>query len=373
MVATITPVGHGGRRVGWATGVALHAGAAGASAALLGAALGGLGLLLGAPWGGPEPLLVALVALAYASRELLGVPVPLPEARRQVPEWWRTSFSPQVTAALYGLGLGIGFLTHLRHGTLVAVGTAAAVTGDPVLAAALLAPFGIVRGLTAAIAARGTTSQAVGQVVARLEDLGASRWPRIVNGLALVAIAVVAVGMGPVDAGDLAGPAAAVLALAFGWAALAKAVRPRAWREALRAHLRGRLEPVASVGVPIAEALVPALVVAGRPAIAGVVALVLLATFSLATLRARRIHGALLPCGCFGRARAVDFRLTLARNAALGVAAILSLGADRGEGMALRAPSPSEVLPAALAALGVAIAVWAVVRSARWLGRGAAH
>jgi hypothetical protein len=373
MVATITPVGHGGRRVGWAAGVALHAGAAGTSAALLGSALGGLGLLLGAPWGGPGLLLVALVALAYGSRELLGVPVPLPEARRQVPEWWRTAFAPPVTAALYGFGLGVGFLTHLRHGTLVAVGAAAVVMGDPVLGAALIAPFGIVRGLTAVTAGGGTTSERVGRAVARLEDLGATRWPQVVNGAVLVALGVVALRTAPIDARELAGPAAAVLALAFGWAAVAKAARPRAWRAALRAHLGGRLERAASVAVPLAEAAVPVLVVGGHPALGGTLALALLATFSLATLRARRIHGTRVPCGCFGRTRSIDYRVTLLRNAALAVAATLTLGADPGGGLALRAPSSSEILPAALAAVGLAVGVWAVVRSARWLGRGAAR
>ena len=120
MVGTITPVVHGGRRGRWAWSVALHALGAGGAAAAFGALLGAAGGVLGAPWDGAGPLLVLAVAAGYTLRELVGLPVPIPERRRQVPVWWRTFFPPPVAALLYGAGLGIGFLTYLRHGTLVA-------------------------------------------------------------------------------------------------------------------------------------------------------------------------------------------------------------------------------------------------------------
>src|SRR5690348_9285810 len=115
MVQTITPVGHGGR-ARWAGSVALHALGATLSAAALGGALGALGMALGAPWGAAGFAAVATVAAAFAARELLGVPIPLPNLRRQVPEWWRTFFSRPVSSFLYGLGLGVGFLTYLSFG-----------------------------------------------------------------------------------------------------------------------------------------------------------------------------------------------------------------------------------------------------------------
>jgi len=67
--------------------------------------------------------------------------------RRQVPDWWRTFFPPHVAAFLYGLGLGPGFLTYLGHGTVVVVSVAAFASGRPLLGAAVLAPFGLARGL----------------------------------------------------------------------------------------------------------------------------------------------------------------------------------------------------------------------------------
>src|SRR3954454_897913 len=113
MAQTITPVVHGARRGPWAGSVALHATGATLSAAVLGAVLTLAGAALGAPWGRTGFVVVAVIAALYAARELMGVPVPLPNFRRQVPEWWRTFFTPRSAAFLYGLGLGVGFLTYL--------------------------------------------------------------------------------------------------------------------------------------------------------------------------------------------------------------------------------------------------------------------
>src|ERR687894_208711 len=102
MVETIAPVVHGERRSRWWAAVGLHALGATVAAAAFGA-------LLGAPWGAAGLTVVIAVAALYAARELFGVPVPLPDRRRQVPEWWRTFFPASISSFLYGLGLGIGF------------------------------------------------------------------------------------------------------------------------------------------------------------------------------------------------------------------------------------------------------------------------
>ncbi|MGH2675121.1 MAG: methylamine utilization protein MauF, partial [Actinomycetota bacterium] len=91
--------------------LALHLLGATLSAGALGAVLGGAGMVLGAPWGVAGALAVAGVTALYGARELAGLPVPLPELRRQVPEWWRSAFSPGTAGFLYGLGLGVGFAT----------------------------------------------------------------------------------------------------------------------------------------------------------------------------------------------------------------------------------------------------------------------
>ena len=58
--------------------------------------------------------LVAGCGRGCTSRASSGLPVPVPQLRRQVPDWWRTFFPPHVAAFLYGIGLGPGFLTYLR-------------------------------------------------------------------------------------------------------------------------------------------------------------------------------------------------------------------------------------------------------------------
>jgi hypothetical protein len=133
MVEAIVPVVHGGKRGRYALSVVLHVLGAGISAALLGAILGAVGGLLGAPWGVAGLVALATVALAYALRESAGLPVPIPDRHQQVPEWWRSFYSPPVSAFLYGLGLGPGFFTFLTFGTFVAVAVAAVVSGDPAL------------------------------------------------------------------------------------------------------------------------------------------------------------------------------------------------------------------------------------------------
>jgi len=97
MVETITPEVLGRRR--YPVALFLHTLGAGASGAVTGALLGGIGWLLGAPWGAPGYVALACVAALYFVREAAGVPVPLPQLRRQVPEWWRRFYSPETAAS----------------------------------------------------------------------------------------------------------------------------------------------------------------------------------------------------------------------------------------------------------------------------------
>ena len=195
MVETITPVVHGERRGLYRWALALHTGGAVTAAAALGGLLGSIGALAGAPWGGLGLYALAAIACIYAVRELFGAPVPLPARRDQVPSWWRTFYSPLVAGLLYGLALGIGFLTYLSFGTFVAVAAAAALGGDPVLGAVLCAPFGLGRGIAVAWANRGPARDP-GRTIARLEDLALGRSPRLLNSAALVAVAATASAAG---------------------------------------------------------------------------------------------------------------------------------------------------------------------------------
>src|SRR5438270_11782423 len=290
MVQTITPVVHGGGRARWMGSVAAHTLGTTVSAAALGAVLGGIGALAGAPWGRTGTVVVAVVAFVYAIRELARVPVPLPNLHRQVPEWWRAFFSPPVSSFLYGLGLGVGFVTYLSFGTLVAAAAVAVASGSPLTGLAIVAPFGLARGLSVLVAAPATSPGRVPLVVDRLDALALSRVPRRVNGVALAGTAAVAVA-GFAGGGGFAGAGAgaAVLGAVFGVAAASKLAGPSDWRRALGSYRLGRLGRVALVGVPLAELAVAGLVVGGRPRAAAILALALLGSFSLAIVRAARL------------------------------------------------------------------------------------
>jgi len=192
MVETIAPVVHGGKRNGYRLSVAMHALGAAVTGAAFGAALGLAGSVIGAPWGGLGVLALAAVAGVYFIREAAGVPIPVPERRRQVPDWWRTFFSPPVAALLYGGGLGVGFLTFLSFATYVAVATAPLLLGDPVLGATVCGTFGLARGLVLLLGRRSDDAAATAALVDRLEDVAGTRYPRLTNAAALAAVALAA-------------------------------------------------------------------------------------------------------------------------------------------------------------------------------------
>ena len=188
MVESITPVVHG-RRTRYLGAIVLHAFAATATAAATGALLGLVGKILTAPWGQATAIAVIAVAVTYSLREAFQLPIPLPNARRQVPEWWRSFFSPPIAALLYGAGLGVAFVTFLSYGTFVAVAVGALASGDPVVGAILCAPFGLARAI--AVAATSVAAEPAG-AVATLTEIAATSLVRLVNATTLAVVAVVA-------------------------------------------------------------------------------------------------------------------------------------------------------------------------------------
>ena len=369
MAQTITPVVHGGRRGRWGLTLALHVAGAAAAAAVLGAAAGAVGSLLGAPWGRASGVVVAVVALAYGAREVARVPVPVPELRRQVPEWWRETFSPGRAAFLYGAGLGVGFLTHLRHGTLVAVVAAAVALGDPWVGAAALAPFGLARSLAVAAVWRGTTRARLGEALTAIERLGEGGLRRTANAVALLAVAVMAARFTAASGeGFPAAVPTGLLAATFIWAALAKAARGAAWESALDGFALPRpLRRAAATGVPVLEAGAAGLLLAGATAAGAALALALLAAFSAAIIRRRGPER--LPCGCFGGSGTRSAGWLLGRNAALAVLSlvVLTLGAPVP---VPPPPGPGETLPAILVVGGTVLAWMLFGRAAALWRRG---
>lgn len=163
-----------------------------------------------------------------------------------------------------------------------------------------------------------------------------------------------------------------LLAIAFFWAAIAKASRPSAWRAALGGYrLPQRVVVPALVLVPVIELLTAILLSAGGAASKAGAALsvALLGAFSLAVLRARAVRGDRLPCGCFGGSGSRDYRLMLVRNAFLGAVAAAILLVRPVAEYELESPPPSQLLPALLVGLGVVLIAWLVMTFARGDGR----
>jgi hypothetical protein len=181
MVETISPVVHGGRNRRYWSALVLHALGTTLSASLLGALLAGLGALLGAPWGDTGVAVVAAIAILYLVRELFSLPIPIPALRKQVPEWWRTFYSNNVTAFLYGLGLGVGYATYLSFGTFVVVSAAAFVSGSAWIGAVLCGAFGAARA----------ASVALSPSIDRLDALAEATHLRRVHAILLAALALI--------------------------------------------------------------------------------------------------------------------------------------------------------------------------------------
>lgn len=372
MVETISPVVHGGR-ARWLGTLVLHTLGAAGTAALFGAVLGWIGGALGAPWHRPGLLALAIIAAVYALGMLTRLRVPVPQLRRQVPDWWRTFFGRSFAALLYGAGLGIGFLTYLSSGTLVVVAFAAAASGRPAVGAALVGPFGLVRGLSAVVSWRSVTQEQSRELVDRLVAArGSAR--RVANGVVLMLIAfTAAVGSVRAAAGSWEPFAAAALASVFAWATVSKVAGWRRWLRALAAYGSSpALERAAAWGVPVAEAFVPVLVVAGLPRIAALWSAVLLVVFSLAIVRARRRLGDRVPCGCLGGREAVDVRAALARNLALVLTAafVVARAADAPLISWPGVPTARDVVPAILTFGALAVSALAAWRGSTWLARG---
>jgi hypothetical protein len=366
MVETITPVVHGGRRSRWAWLLALHVLGATAAAAAFGALLGVAGGLLGAPWGAAGLALVASLAVLYLLREALGVRIPVPQLRRQVPDWWRTFFPFGPASFLYGVGLGVGFFTYLSHGTLAVVSAAAVASGRPMLGAVLLGAFGLARGSTAVVAMRARTNDQSSALVDRLAESASWVGWRVAHALALALVIGAAWASIPIVPSEPGAVAGAILAAAFGAAAVAKIVGRRSWMRSLRVYrLPSTVERTAGPGVPAVEVALAAMPFLGLTSSAGLAAFVVLGMFSAAVVLARVRVGRRLDCGCFGATSARDYRVLLARNGALAVAALVAWqeGVDAAVLRSLGVPSGSELLPAALVVLGLGLGAWVAAQA----------
>ncbi|WP_181704798.1 methylamine utilization protein MauF [Chthonobacter rhizosphaerae] len=136
----------------WMPTFAAHGLGYAAGALILGAVLGGAGALLGFD-GLTGGILVALAlgALLYGAHQFGFVRVPYPQRRAQVPHDARQRFSMPFIGGLYGIALGLNYLTYVQTPILYLVTAAALLSGDVASAIGLFALFNLGRFLPIAV------------------------------------------------------------------------------------------------------------------------------------------------------------------------------------------------------------------------------
>ncbi len=153
MVSTISPVVYRNSdlgRNGWLVAITFYTLGSIGGGVLAGVLLGSLGIYLDpviAAHRNLIPFLVGLTAIAYAMHEMRFVSLPYPQRQRQVPDHWRRKFHPYMTAGLFGLLLGIGFITFIPMATYYVLSLSVILHGSLVVGAFIFAVYGATRAL----------------------------------------------------------------------------------------------------------------------------------------------------------------------------------------------------------------------------------
>jgi len=112
----------------------------------------------------------------------------LPVHHRQVNERWLDQFRPWVYGAGFGWQIGTGLATYIVTTAVYLMVLLAALIGNPWLALALGALFGLVRGLSVYLGRHSTSSEALLRFHQRFSELG----PKVRQALIGLEVAVVA-------------------------------------------------------------------------------------------------------------------------------------------------------------------------------------
>lgn len=153
-ISLLRPTGKGPRAMlDWLPTFAAHGLGYAAGAVILGTLLGAIGVLAGFSGvaTGFGLALLALIGLAYGAHQLDFLRVPYPQRRAQVPHDARQRFPKWVVGGLYGLSLGLDYLTYVQTPLLYMTTAAAVLTGNIVHAIAIIAVFNLGRYLPVAV------------------------------------------------------------------------------------------------------------------------------------------------------------------------------------------------------------------------------
>lgn len=154
-ISLLRPTGRGAKAVvDWLPTFAMHGAGYALGALILGTALGGIGAILGfAGFGTVALVMLALVGLIYGAHQLDFLRVPYPQRRAQVPHDARVRFSKPVVGGLYGLALGLDYMTYVQTPLLYLITLAAVATGNIPEAIGMIALFNLGRYLPVAVSA----------------------------------------------------------------------------------------------------------------------------------------------------------------------------------------------------------------------------
>lgn len=184
-ISLLRPSGRGAKAVvDWLPTFAMHGAGYALGALILGTALGGIGAILGFTGFGTAALvMLALVGLIYGAHQLDFLRVPYPQRRAQVPHDARVRFSKPVVGGLYGLALGLDYMTYVQTPLLYLITLAAVLTGNIPEAIALIALFNLGRYLPVAASALPVNDYQIQAWLARNQERAA-----MADGAILVAL-----------------------------------------------------------------------------------------------------------------------------------------------------------------------------------------
>ncbi|WP_294928981.1 methylamine utilization protein MauF [uncultured Paracoccus sp.] len=153
-ISLLRQTGRGAKAVmGFLPTFAMHGLGYALGAVILGTLLGAIGGLAGFSGfaTGFGLSVLALIGLAYGAHQLDLLRLPYPQRRAQVPHDARNRFPKWVVGGLYGLSLGLDYLTYVQTPLLYMMTAAAILTGNIAEAIGLIALFNLGRFLPVAV------------------------------------------------------------------------------------------------------------------------------------------------------------------------------------------------------------------------------
>lgn len=175
-ISLLRPTGRGaGAVLRWIPTFAAHGVGYALGAAILGAILGGIGMVAGFTGFGTGfgLAVLAVIGLAYGAHQLDFVRIPYPQRRAQVPHDARNRFPKWVVGGLYGLSLGLDYLTYVQTPLLYMMTAAAILTGNVPEAIAIIAIFNLGRYLPVAVNLFPVTDYAIQSWLGRHQERAA--------------------------------------------------------------------------------------------------------------------------------------------------------------------------------------------------------